>query len=431
MLGTKRTLIRLLSLRTGIDEDILNGAPLSSRSIAQRMSWASLRITTRSEDTAYCLLGIFDVNMPMLYGEGEKAFLRLQEEIIKHSDDHSIFAWPIHRDNQPGLLADSPSAFANCQNMGRMNVRAVSSPYSLTNRGLSIKLLATPFMRDTYLVQLDCTIPYDDHHARVLLRRMEGKDQYARAQHEGNTLIRFENEVYKEQTAVKQFLDAHTPFLSEPRPTKQILMNVPQRISKHHESAYRDRINGFRIATPALLKCSSSGRPLFSISAASWNLQERIMAMKPGGSSLQTCTLDISPQDGRIKVIKLCFDFEYNPVCLIATEGGLWDYELSKGIHKRNSFNTTIWTNETGWAHIHLSLEEHPGLWALKGNRRDGLEVVISDFHKIEKGIKRLAKVKIKWGEFQNKLVWDVYIEDWSANFDKVIEEVPAKCKIQ
>ena len=39
------------------------------------MSWASRRVTTRDEDIAYCLLGIFNVNMPLLYGEGEKAFI--------------------------------------------------------------------------------------------------------------------------------------------------------------------------------------------------------------------------------------------------------------------------------------------------------------------------------------------------------------------
>ncbi|OBT60606.1 hypothetical protein VE03_10038 [Pseudogymnoascus sp. 23342-1-I1] len=112
-LGTKQTLSKLLSLQTHIDEAILNGESLSNRTIAQRMSWASHRVTTRVEDTAYCLLGIFDVYMPMLYGEGKRAFLRLQEEIIKRSDDHTIFAWPIRLDDQPGLLADSPAAFAD------------------------------------------------------------------------------------------------------------------------------------------------------------------------------------------------------------------------------------------------------------------------------------------------------------------------------
>ena len=66
---------------------------LAHASVAERMSWASQQQTTRDEDIAYSLLGIFGINMPLLYGEGHRAFLRLQEEIIKWSDDQSIFAW--------------------------------------------------------------------------------------------------------------------------------------------------------------------------------------------------------------------------------------------------------------------------------------------------------------------------------------------------
>ncbi|GAP90934.2 putative vegetative incompatibility protein het-e-1 [Rosellinia necatrix] len=64
-------------------------------SIAQRMSWVADRVTSRQEDIAYSLLGIFDINMPLLYGEGNKAFLRLQQEIIKATDDQSILAWDL------------------------------------------------------------------------------------------------------------------------------------------------------------------------------------------------------------------------------------------------------------------------------------------------------------------------------------------------
>jgi hypothetical protein len=77
------------------------------------MSWAAKRKTSRLEDQAYSLLGIFDVNMPMLYGEGLKAFTRLQEEIIKTSDDQSIFAWDGADDGSRSLLAPSPLAFKN------------------------------------------------------------------------------------------------------------------------------------------------------------------------------------------------------------------------------------------------------------------------------------------------------------------------------
>jgi hypothetical protein len=61
--------------------------------VAVKMSWASRRYTTRTEDIACCLMGRFGVHMPLLYGEGKNAFLRLQLEILKVSDDETIFAW--------------------------------------------------------------------------------------------------------------------------------------------------------------------------------------------------------------------------------------------------------------------------------------------------------------------------------------------------
>lgn len=64
-----------------------NRTSLSFASVVERMAWASGRSTTRKEDMAYCLLGIFGVNMPLLYGEGDKAFKRLQEQIIKETED--------------------------------------------------------------------------------------------------------------------------------------------------------------------------------------------------------------------------------------------------------------------------------------------------------------------------------------------------------
>ncbi|KAF2758951.1 HET-domain-containing protein, partial [Pseudovirgaria hyperparasitica] len=66
---------------------------LKKASVAYKMSWASDRTTTRIEDNAYSLLGIFQVNMPLLYGEGNRAFGRLQEEIMRISDDQSMLAW--------------------------------------------------------------------------------------------------------------------------------------------------------------------------------------------------------------------------------------------------------------------------------------------------------------------------------------------------
>src|SRR5436190_3606231 len=93
-LGDKRTLLKLLANATRIDENTLvDPDNLHRCTIARRMSWASERETTRIEDIAYSLLGIFDVNMPLLYGEGNRAFIRLQEEIMKSSNDQTVFAW--------------------------------------------------------------------------------------------------------------------------------------------------------------------------------------------------------------------------------------------------------------------------------------------------------------------------------------------------
>lgn len=80
----------------GVDLAVLrdsNRSSIMQLSVANRMFWASQRHTTRVEDTAYCLLGLFDISMPMLYGEGGKAFIRFQEELLKVSENHSVFAF--------------------------------------------------------------------------------------------------------------------------------------------------------------------------------------------------------------------------------------------------------------------------------------------------------------------------------------------------
>ncbi|KAF2100152.1 HET-domain-containing protein [Rhizodiscina lignyota] len=121
-LGSKESLQEKLNSITGIPKGVLVGKHHHrSFSVAQRMSWASRRETTRTEDMAYCLLGLFEVNMPLLYGEGERAFTRLQEEIIRVSDDQSIFAWTSlsKEEDARGLLARSPAEFRNAHESDR------------------------------------------------------------------------------------------------------------------------------------------------------------------------------------------------------------------------------------------------------------------------------------------------------------------------
>jgi hypothetical protein len=81
-LGDKRSMVHELHSITGISVKILLGGPLHELSVEERMAWGRKRKTKRKEDAAYSLLGIFDVHMPLIYGEGKKkAFARLEKEI--------------------------------------------------------------------------------------------------------------------------------------------------------------------------------------------------------------------------------------------------------------------------------------------------------------------------------------------------------------
>jgi hypothetical protein len=83
-LGDKKSLERHIHEITGIPVTALQGSPLSNFSVTERLLWAEKRDTTREEDKAYSLLGVFNIQMPLLYGEGrENAFKRLREEIDK------------------------------------------------------------------------------------------------------------------------------------------------------------------------------------------------------------------------------------------------------------------------------------------------------------------------------------------------------------
>ena len=164
-IGDKTTLAPTLAEITRVPEHILtDGLPSNRPCVAQIMSWAADRKTTRVEDRAYSLLGLLDVNMPMLYGEGKKAFHRLQLEIIRMSNDQSIFAWDYQgeRERTCSILADDPSFFRNCsemelihdldkfKQMHKIDMEELASNdinddqfgvFPITNRGIQIWLL--------------------------------------------------------------------------------------------------------------------------------------------------------------------------------------------------------------------------------------------------------------------------------------------------
>lgn len=155
LLGTKADLQSPLSKLTGINESYLTGADnFRNACIATKMSWMAKRTTKLEEDLAYAMLGIFDINMLTMYGEGARAFLRLQQVLLSSpSMDESLYAWKMpaptagHRYNRQGsawreyewgLLAPCPAWFADSGGV-RVIPNALPSrePFKVTGEGLT------------------------------------------------------------------------------------------------------------------------------------------------------------------------------------------------------------------------------------------------------------------------------------------------------
>jgi hypothetical protein len=168
------------------------------------MSWAARRETTRIEDMAYSLLGIFGVHMPLLYGEGENAFIRLQEEIMKISGDSSLLAWSwnpvlnrhfsvgdirnsVRYGSQSELLAKSPADFSGCHSITAINDVDAPAPFMMTNIGLQIRLPVVDNYRDIKLDPscilglLSCRTEDEPHYCLgLVLRSPENTPVYRR-----------------------------------------------------------------------------------------------------------------------------------------------------------------------------------------------------------------------------------------------------------
>ena len=125
-----------------------------SASVATKMSWASDRETSREEDMAYSLLGLFNINLPLIYGEGKNAFFRLQSEIIRTSSDESIYAWSDGTLQMSGLLAQGPWAFKDSSDIvpmtGLFQDQHRQSPPYMTSRGLAIEIEYPAYQKESW-----------------------------------------------------------------------------------------------------------------------------------------------------------------------------------------------------------------------------------------------------------------------------------------
>ncbi|KAI3319123.1 heterokaryon incompatibility protein-domain-containing protein [Xylariaceae sp. AK1471] len=146
---------------------------LNSCSISTRMSWAAHRETTRVEDIAYCLLGIFDVAMPLLYGEGLKAFRRLQEEIVHQSNDQTFLAWQYRKregSRKDTIFAAHPACFSDGHRFRA--VPSLLSEFTTTVRsgGVELEVYLAPctvqplfgHCQNVWLAVLNCSEVKDD-----------------------------------------------------------------------------------------------------------------------------------------------------------------------------------------------------------------------------------------------------------------------------
>ena len=190
--GSKDKLIDALHAITGIHRIALRtGDMYRSLSVAARMSWAANRETTRVEDRAYSLMGLFDINMPLLYGERGNAFIRLQETIAQESNDMSLFAW---RDPQlttvggntrriSGLFAPSPSSFRDSGSIVPINDPILTPPsFTMSNAvvGLTTSLAWSLSARRLRHLHLHCTPNSDSWnetaHSVVVIALLQERD---------------------------------------------------------------------------------------------------------------------------------------------------------------------------------------------------------------------------------------------------------------
>jgi hypothetical protein len=179
--GSRDELAQLLSTTTKIPTEVLLGqAELGQFSIARRMSWAARRETTKVEDMAYCLLGIFDVNMTLNYGEGIKAFIRLQTTIAQSTADLSIFTWTDDRDPCPpfaGMLAESPRQFASCEKIETILGGSAYDNFTITTTGIQAdgRLVQNQNSRNgLWTVALDTGCHIDGEMVGICVRRIGG-----------------------------------------------------------------------------------------------------------------------------------------------------------------------------------------------------------------------------------------------------------------
>lgn len=404
VLGHRSDLKDSIASATGIDLNLLAGTrPLYDYSVAQRMSWAARRKTTRPEDRAYSLIGIFDVSMPMIYGEGaEKAFLRLQGEIIMGSDDHSIFAWSgVCIPNNCGLLARSPSSFADCGRVRSISARHDRQPFSLTNRGVSIILKMTPWAPDTYHVLLNCETTSTlatEGQLGIYLRRLHEDDAYVRVTVDGNDLV--VGACISINDAPAWHINTRQIFTYE-WDYKNRKVNVQQRKLTHHQMAHlSNKIYGFQLSESLLAHCSIESVNFVISKGCTYDRELRVITRMYGAPADKPLLVAFVQGSSLMRCLSLFIDQDFNPVCFLAEPPAvhlippemspcnsvvrLTEADADQDSERREHFLHRSTDSQYGWnwtfgdaRTMVLPNELREGLWKIRGDREDGISATL------------------------------------------------------
>jgi hypothetical protein len=277
-IGDKESCCPIISSITGIGVNcILNPSEIRREMYFTRISWVEDRQTTRAEDIAYCLMGILDVHMPLLYGEGEfKAFKRLQHELVKRTSSSSLLAWGISFNNcistgpdlwsifprsinRQDILAQSPKHFSHQLVLESVaTLRDRSKAWVHTNRGIKVELMlveksdwyivadeeGTPQRHDLAIAVLPFTRPGNSFECPGLLLS-------------GNSLERTYNRISCPKGYPSVMLPAR--LVSQAKPSKVYLTDLPS-YREVLPPAIRDKLIlvdaiGFQVHTIKLHGC--------------------------------------------------------------------------------------------------------------------------------------------------------------------------------
>lgn len=334
LIGDHVSLQKPISEVTGIPwSAISHSQSLNKFCIAQKMSWAARRDTTRPEDRAYSLLGIFDANMPLIYGEGHKAFQRLQEILVAKIDDETIFAWTEVPQTGCGPLAPSPDNFLGCGGMWRQHMSTNRPIPSMTCKGLAITAHLVHWKFGTYILPLQCGIKNGHGDKRTLgifVQLTTVDKQYVRVSIDGVSTVALEG--YRDpNVCFYVFPESDYYGRSEGMATRKQELYVSH--TDLNQALVTQRC-GFRLSNADLwdfFRVDETCSPEEGFLQSKQNLAYCVGAHVTRDETNTLFVLDVTKSERSFTLrkaersckhllgnLKLGFDFNWNPVCFIA-----------------------------------------------------------------------------------------------------------------